>query len=320
MSTDERSSSNSSSNVLLDQTIEKCFATMRAVEPDVTVVVGGVEFQHYSTFLCCNSDYFDAMLSANMKEKAEKRIEFTNKDPEEWALFYSFIDPRTCSTAKLTCENVDMLLPWFHEFAMEERLVECDIFKSRRLEAYEATNFALFANSVVMSKLFDLPRTSMLADHLIFEATEASLSNERKWNKNTIKELTPAWVVKGELWDKFVSIHLFPNDWEGKTYEERLEISESSTFEHVVLAHYELMLARNEIQKLSVANSALEGKVNALTSKMDVQLGLECYIRSLHHGAFFGRRKVIPVHILKNICEINEGYLSAAGIAGPNWG
>jgi hypothetical protein len=297
-----------------------CFKTMRAVEPDVTVTVGGVEFPHYSTFLCCNSDYFDAMLSVDMKEKAEKRIDFADKDPEEWKLFYSFIDPRTCSTAKLTTENVDRLLPWFHEFAMEARLMECDTIMCRRLETYESTDYDGFAKSVVLARLFDLTRTSELAEYRILKATDLNLLQKQQWDLKTIEELTPAWVAKGELWDRFVTFRMFPENWAGKTECERREISESPIFGDAVLSMYQLMMSRSEIQQLVSANADLQKQTLALAAKNEVQLGLECYIRSLHHGAFFDRRKVVPVHILKNIYEINEGYLTAAGIGRPNWG
>ena len=50
----------------------------------MTVVVGGVEFQHYSQLLCLSSEYFDAALHSGMKEMTTKRIELVDKDPEEW--------------------------------------------------------------------------------------------------------------------------------------------------------------------------------------------------------------------------------------------
>ena len=297
-----------------------CFKTMRAVEPDVTVTVGGVDFLHYSTFLCCNSDYFDAMLSVDMKEKAEKRIEFVDKDPEEWKLFYSFIDPRTCNTAKLTTENVDRLLPWFHEFAMEHRLTECDTIMCRRLETYEYRDYDGFAKSVVMARLYDLTRTSELAEYRILKATDLNLFQRKDWDKKTIEELTPAWVAKGEMWERFVEYGLFPSNWAGKTESERREMSESPIFADAVLSMYQLMMSRARVQQLIAANEDMTKTALALQAKNEVQLGLECYIRSLHHGAFNDRRKVVPVQVLKNICEINEGYLAAAGIARPNWG
>lgn len=303
-----------------DEQVEICFKTMRAVQPDVTIVVGGVEFRHYSTFLCCNSDYFDAMLSVDMKEKSERRIEFAEKDPEEWKVFYAFIDPRSCNNVKLNNDNVDMLLPWFHEFAMEEKLVECDTVLSRRITTMETMNYTAFSRSVVTATMFDLARTSELAEYRILKAIEVSMSNDEKWNKAAIKALTPAWVAKGELWDRFVSFRMFPDEWLGKSQQERRHISDSPMFDNVILTMYELIVARNEIHELSQANLALEKRTVQLDSKNEVRLGLECYIRSLHHGAFFGRKKMVPVDVLQNIYNINEGYLHAAGIEGPNWG
>ena len=51
----------------------------RAVQPDVTVVIGTTEFQCHKVILCQASEYFDAMLSSEMKESNESRIVFEDK-------------------------------------------------------------------------------------------------------------------------------------------------------------------------------------------------------------------------------------------------
>ena len=107
----------------MDDTSERTF---RAVKPDVTVVVGDKEFQCHRAVLCLASDYFDAMLSNAMKENKESKIILLDKDPEEWKLFYTFINPSTSVGAKINEDNVLTLIPWFNLCLMESALEVCD--------------------------------------------------------------------------------------------------------------------------------------------------------------------------------------------------
>jgi len=91
-------------------TVETPVKRGRRTEPDVTVVVEGKEFHHYSHILCFSSEYFDAALTS--KEAHEFRFDFPDKDPDEWELFVSFLEP--CTTARITEDNVEKLIPWFH--------------------------------------------------------------------------------------------------------------------------------------------------------------------------------------------------------------
>ena len=71
------------------------------------------------------------MLSANMTENNESRIEFPNKNPDEWKMFYPFIDPFQIGEAKhasINDENVMTLVPWFHEFQLGSLHQQCDQF------------------------------------------------------------------------------------------------------------------------------------------------------------------------------------------------
>lgn len=98
-------------------------------DPDVTVVVGGTAFMHHSFILCYASEYFDTMLSSGMQESENKRIEFPDKKPADWKLFYPFLEPRSLSTAhtvRVTKDNAKAVLPWFHEFDMADLLHESD--------------------------------------------------------------------------------------------------------------------------------------------------------------------------------------------------
>ena len=107
---------------------------IRSQPPDVTIAVGRgdamQEFEAHKVALSFASPYFDAMLSMEMKESSDGRIEFLDKDPEEWKLFYRCIDPSRMSAAKpdpiITAENAKTLIPWFHEFQMDSYKEEAD--------------------------------------------------------------------------------------------------------------------------------------------------------------------------------------------------
>lgn len=106
--------------------------TIRSRAPDIVVSVGSGEakreFQCYAVILSFASEYLDAMLSSSMKEGELGKIEFPDKDPEEWELFYNFIIPANMSTrsSRVNDETVLVLIPWFHEFQMNDFLQECD--------------------------------------------------------------------------------------------------------------------------------------------------------------------------------------------------
>lgn len=104
--------------------------TIRYQSPDIVVSVGSgssaQEFECYGLMLSSASPYLDAMLSTKMKEGENGFISFPDKNPNEWKLFYEFVDPQTARHARIDRENVFMLLPWFHEFQMATCVNECD--------------------------------------------------------------------------------------------------------------------------------------------------------------------------------------------------
>ena len=103
---------------------------LRSQDPDVIVAVGQgdnkIEFECYRVLLCYNCEYFDTMFSLPMKEKETSRIDLPDKDPKEWKIFYEFIDPATANLVQVTKENAMVLVPWFHEYQMNELLEKCD--------------------------------------------------------------------------------------------------------------------------------------------------------------------------------------------------
>ena len=114
---------------------------IRSSPPDITVVVGKgdarEEFECYKVALSFASPYFDTMLAANMTKNDTSRIEFPTKDPNEWKMFYAFIDPsqigQAAQVATIHDGNAMILVPWFQEFQMEGYFEECDNFLSDKV-------------------------------------------------------------------------------------------------------------------------------------------------------------------------------------------
>eukprot|EP00578_Thalassiosira_sp_NH16_P024590 CAMPEP_0181091424 /NCGR_PEP_ID=MMETSP1071-20121207/8392_1 /TAXON_ID=35127 /ORGANISM="Thalassiosira sp., Strain NH16" /LENGTH=346 /DNA_ID=CAMNT_0023173565 /DNA_START=519 /DNA_END=1560 /DNA_ORIENTATION=+ len=139
---------------------------IRSQPPDVIVSVGSGktkrEFQCYKVILSFASDYLDTMLNSSMKiclrlprydAKLEheggdfKPNEFPDKVPEEWEMLYEFIAPqkigrsRHNSNANINSDNVMTLLPWFHEFQMNDYVRDCDDYIAQHFIGEEGRSF-----------------------------------------------------------------------------------------------------------------------------------------------------------------------------------
>ena len=81
----------------MDSTTQSKQKRIRSMPNDVTVVVGAGENQqefecyNYKVVLSIASPYLDAMLSNEMVENSTSRIEFPDKDPEEWKILYGYM-------------------------------------------------------------------------------------------------------------------------------------------------------------------------------------------------------------------------------------
>lgn len=172
---------------------------IRSSSPDVIVAVGqgdGVqEFECYKIALSFASAYFDAMLSADMAESNSSRIAFPDKDPEEWKLFYQFIDPNQIGEVKndvtIDEKNAPKLVPWFNEFQMGAHVEECDKVLSTFAEATnllfwdkkkysdadvaKKEKMAMAFRGIIIIKLlqcaclYDLKKTKTVAESFLYE-------------------------------------------------------------------------------------------------------------------------------------------------------
>lgn len=116
---------------------------LRGVEHDLKVMVGNQTFHHYSYSLRLASEYFDTMLSMPMQEGITNVLKFPSRNPTEWSIVYQFLDPSSARSAKITNSNVQMLVPWFHEFQMHNLLTECDEVISSILSKYDTIHTGL---------------------------------------------------------------------------------------------------------------------------------------------------------------------------------
>mmetsp|Transcript_19410 Transcript_19410/g.46576 ORF Transcript_19410/g.46576 Transcript_19410/m.46576 type:complete len:320 (-) Transcript_19410:250-1209(-) len=125
---------------------------IRSQPPDVIVSVGSGEsmreFPCYKVILSFASNYLDTMLSSSMKEGTLNRIDFPDKVPEEWEIFYEFIAPQKSgrskhsnSNANINSDNVMTLLPWFHEFQMNDYVRDCDDYIAQHFIGEEGRSF-----------------------------------------------------------------------------------------------------------------------------------------------------------------------------------
>ena len=140
---------------------------IRSQSPDTTVAVGKgesmEEFECYKFVLAFASPFFDAMLSTDMSEKNSSRIELPDKDPEEWKLFYTFIDPSMIGNANhdaTITEDVAMkLVPLFHEFQMESYVNKCDNVLSEKVKTLSHLNADAKPNAGLWDKDRIMKRT-----------------------------------------------------------------------------------------------------------------------------------------------------------------
>eukprot|EP00929_Paragymnodinium_shiwhaense_P078745 TRINITY_DN40841_c0_g1_i1.p1 TRINITY_DN40841_c0_g1~~TRINITY_DN40841_c0_g1_i1.p1 ORF type:complete len:260 (-),score=66.97 TRINITY_DN40841_c0_g1_i1:380-1159(-) len=95
---------------------------------DVTVTVGGKSYRESASALAVGSMVFRAMLESEMQEGVTKTIDLPGKAADEYALFRKFFRAHACAVGAslLTEENIDILLPWFHEYQMPAMLEECE--------------------------------------------------------------------------------------------------------------------------------------------------------------------------------------------------
>lgn len=231
----------------------------RSIEEDLTVIVGSGDkeqtFKCYKVLLCLESVYFDTMLSCSMQEKERSTIRFPYKDPEEWKLWYTFIDPDTKKGSKITNDNIRILLPWFHEFQMQSFVDECDEFLSKHFPEEDPN---ILWNRQNLDDLFDLLWT---ANVFCLSKTMSEMAKKvKKIVSYRVKErLTYEDIEKiceclknAYFTQEIDDLWTFVKDFLPENYKDKNKISiENEMFTHLVFANIQKRAAEEKIRSFA---------------------------------------------------------------------
>lgn len=200
---------------------------LKGTAPDFTVVVGGVEFHHYKLLLCMNSPFFDNMMAAKMKETKDNQVEFPDKDPEEWLLVYSFLDPMSSDSSKVARfqallpdgsypkQDAFNLVTWLDFLGMERWVRKLDALMASHIDAYFTWNDLSPSDWAVVKRL-PCPR--------VHKTTKAEIKKKMKGKLQDLSFVT-SFSVKAkdffvdylldshcgdEMWQYLLSLVDFP--------------------------------------------------------------------------------------------------------------
>eukprot|EP00929_Paragymnodinium_shiwhaense_P007417 TRINITY_DN111328_c0_g1_i1.p1 TRINITY_DN111328_c0_g1~~TRINITY_DN111328_c0_g1_i1.p1 ORF type:complete len:210 (-),score=47.41 TRINITY_DN111328_c0_g1_i1:273-902(-) len=154
---------------------------------DVTVNVEGETFEESASALAAGSRVFRAMLQSQMKEGVTKTIDLADKAAEEYKMFRQFFRSHAAvgsHSELLTVENVDRLLPWFHEYQMSKMLRECE----QLLMGVPVTTARL-----VQAHTYDLKKQYRRALHAVAQKIAVMEVAGLEEHPQIIADLLPFW-------------------------------------------------------------------------------------------------------------------------------
>jgi hypothetical protein len=195
---------------------------LKCMDPDMIIVVGGVEFFHFKSILCSFCPFFDNMLFANMKESKESRIEFLDKDPDEWMMVYKYLTLEGAEAEKqlragmLAGERPCDLLAWFDYLGCDHLLKICDeVAANRETTEYKQEN--IYPGYGLLNRYKDLPCPSLkrAMKNEMKLLIEEDIARNVSENKHMIPDLQPYLlddVCGEELWSFLLSKVRFPED------------------------------------------------------------------------------------------------------------
>ena len=148
-------------------------------ESDVIIVVGGTEFPEYSRHLRSWSDYFDAAFRNGTHQAKAGKFDFPDRNPDEWKVVKSMVLP--FSPARVSDDNVEMLLPWFNELCSPHGLTECDKVIHSQIMACMSTRYFEIPSDpfAVVKEDKNVEVTQFLEKILILTATAIEYNLER---------------------------------------------------------------------------------------------------------------------------------------------
>ena len=206
---------------------------LKSIEPDLTVVVGGVVFYHYKLLLCTGCPLIDTMLSSKigMKESKENRIEFSDRDPDLWLTVYSFLDPTKSDTSKdeiidslLSSKDTHLtkpaaLLTWFDFLSMGSLVKKYDKRIAENLKVVYEDKYSNYCSAWCSFKYLPCPHVQKIMRAAIkhdFLVTASNLSRSDMpipayFIEKVLKPYLLDDQVGDELWQFVLSNVDFPN-------------------------------------------------------------------------------------------------------------
>jgi len=197
----------------------------KAMEPDVTIVIAGKEFYHYKYDLCEISDFFDNMLAANMRESKENRIEFKDKNPDEWVDVYRLLKSRD---VKIVLRDhvegrMDFLfkskaaysLAWLDYLGETELLEQLDTLLAQTFKRHYVENPSKFPGYSISWKMFKYLNCPQLQATLLGQMMQhleqmAKYSDRYDNLDDDLKKYLLDDLCGDEVWGKLISVVNFP--------------------------------------------------------------------------------------------------------------
>jgi hypothetical protein len=225
-----------------------------------------------------------------MKEKDTGRIELPDKDPEEWKMFYDFVENSRYAKVE-DGTRARILLPWFHEFQMTALVKECDDALQKDAHGRGKggkKNFELNHELLSMSYVYDLPRTQRRVSELL----DFSIEHEYcLFDLDSIKNIIPLlksaplsiWAIEKFIPDQLVKLEDFH-------YEEKMK-----TLAHNDLLPFLIHSAMRSKHELTVAKKE-RGEANETLShlKDELQVVVDSLPNALANRLPTGRRIPTP--------------------------
>ncbi len=160
------------------------------------------------------------------------RINFQEKDPDEWKLVYPFLEGGiNFKFPELPAATIAILVPWFHELFLTELLQECDQGLSKEKFVTMKFRYNEFIDVYCLTILaikYGLKQTQQkLVDYLMNYWYDDAFSH------SDVKSLRLFLIEYPSMWDFFCANGILPRLLSSFDETSRKECMESPIFDHV---------------------------------------------------------------------------------------
>eukprot|EP00438_Fugacium_kawagutii_P032109 Skav212433 [mRNA] locus=scaffold1479:157740:165243:+ [translate_table: standard] len=149
------------------------------------------EIRAHSLVLMLASEFFQKMLTHEMKEKNNNQVHLPGKSPKEFQVLLKFLQPGAGRLEKISMENVGFLLKWAHEYCINSLETECVDFMNSQKILEENLDFLLnvaedYSLDSLKSKCLEFIKTLKLTVPRVVRAHTVGLHD---YVENGIQEL-----------------------------------------------------------------------------------------------------------------------------------